>query len=58
MASHVKHVEQVLTCLRQAYLRLKPSKCHFTQKEVKVLGYIVNSTGISPDPEKIVVLKS
>ena len=50
--SHAKHLEQVFQCLKQATLRLKPSKCHFAQSQVKVLGYIISGEGITPDPAK------
>ena len=50
--SHTRHLKQVFECLKQANLRLKPSKCHFAQTKVKVLGYIISGEGIVPDPAK------
>ena len=44
--SHIKHVKLVLECLRKANLKLKPSKCVFGQSQVKILGYIIQASGI------------
>ena len=50
---HRKDVRDVLTALREAGLRLKPEKCHFYEKEVTFLGYVVKPEGISMDPKKV-----
>ena len=50
---HVQHLELVFARLREAGLRLKPTKCFFGQGEIKLLGYIVNRDGIHTDPEKV-----
>ncbi|XP_053597345.1 uncharacterized protein LOC128668424 [Microplitis demolitor] len=34
-------------------LLINPAKCKFCRPEVKFLGFIVNQTGLHPDPEKI-----
>ena len=39
--------------LKKARLWLKPKKCHFHKTEVTFLGYVVNTEGISIDPEKV-----
>ena len=44
---------QVFERLRQAGLRLKPSKCSLFQKSVKFLGHVVWKGGVSCDTEKI-----
>ena len=44
---------QVFERLRQAGLRLKPSKCSLFQNCVKFLGHIVSKEGVSCDPDKI-----
>ena len=44
---------QVFECLRQAGLRLKPSKCSLFQNSVKFLGHVVSKDGVACDPEKI-----
>ena len=38
---HLEHIEEVLSRLRQANLKLHPSKCHFALKELKFLGHII-----------------
>ena len=50
---HLERLDQVFSCLRQHGLKVKPSKCHLLQQEVKYLGHIVSAKGISADPEKI-----
>ena len=39
--------------IRQAGLKLKPSKCHLGQTKVKYLGHIVSREGVSTDPCKV-----
>ena len=43
----------VLDRLRQAGLRLKPSKCTLLKPEVDFLGHTVSAQGVGPDPKKI-----
>src|SRR6267154_1081805 len=38
--------------LRKANLKLKPSKCHLLQKEVKFLGHVISAGTVATDPEK------
>lgn len=45
-------LEMVLERLRQHHLKLKMSKCHFFQREVKYLGHVISSAGVATDPEK------
>ena len=40
---HLKHIQIVLTRLRQANLKLKKSKCAFFKKELHYLGHIFNN---------------
>jgi hypothetical protein len=54
---HLKHMEDVFSRLRKANFKLKASKCHFMEKEITYLGYLVSSDGIRPDPKKIQVVK-
>jgi hypothetical protein len=51
--SHCGHIEAVLQRLRQANLKLKPSKCFFAREQIAFLGHIVNKDGIQPDPQKL-----
>ena len=49
---HLHNLQQVLDRLRQAGLKLQPSKCQFLQHEVIFLGHVVSQNGVAPDPEK------
>ena len=49
---HLLHLKLVFERLRQAGLRLKPTKCNFLRAEVPYLGYVISKTGIRPDPAK------
>ena len=48
----------VFARLREAGLKVKPSKCFFFQTETKYLGHVVSGNGVSCDPEKIKAVKS
>ncbi|CAG8611019.1 11566_t:CDS:2 [Cetraspora pellucida] len=50
---HLSHLKEVFCRLREAELRLKPQKCYFAKKQLKFLGYVVSSEGISTDQSKI-----
>ena len=53
LETHLVRLEEVFTRLQNAGLKLEPSKCHRFQEEVKYLGHIGSSNGISTDPEKV-----
>jgi hypothetical protein len=46
-------LEEVFLRLRQANLKLKPSKVRIFQHEIKFLGHIVSDKGVAMDKEKI-----
>ena len=50
---HLQHLDQVFKRLRDANVRLKPSKCHFMKPEVEYLGHVVSAAGLKPNPAKI-----
>ena len=52
MQEHLHNLGCVLMRLREAGLKLKPSKCRFLQKEAKFLGHVVSEKGISTNPKK------
>ena len=54
----IARLERVFICLRQANLRLKPSKCTLIQRDVKFLGHVVSEDGIHTDPDKITDVKN
>lgn len=46
-------LSQVFTRLREANLKLKPSKCCLFWEQVAYLGHIVSARGVATDPQKI-----
>jgi len=44
--------------MREADLTLKPEKCSFGLRKIKLLGHVVDSDGIKMDPDKIVAVKN
>ena len=55
---HREHLRIVLQTLRDHQLYGKLSKCDFWLSEVKFLGHVVSSEGISVDPEKVKAMMS
>ena len=50
---HITRLDEVLTRLGEAGLKLKPSKCELFQESVIFLGYLVTPDGVKPDPQKV-----
>ena len=50
---HLKHIQIVLTRLKQANLKLKKSKCVFIKQELHYLGHLLTTDGIKPWNEKV-----
>ncbi|GFV46045.1 retrovirus-related Pol polyprotein from transposon 17.6 [Trichonephila clavipes] len=51
---HLIRLRLVLKCLQEAGLKLNSKKkCLFCCQEVKILGHLVSSNGVRPDPDKI-----
>ena len=53
VTEHLERLKCVLSSLRKANLKLKPSKCCLLHREVSFLGHVVSGHGIATDPEKI-----
>ena len=51
-------LEMVFQRLQKYGLKLKPEKCKFFAKQVKYLGHLISEDGMSPDPDKVSVLKN
>ena len=49
---HLRHIKQIFEKLRNAYLSVKLSKCHFFTKEIQYLRHILSTKGIRPLPSK------
>ena len=54
---HFDKINEVLSRLKNAGLKLKPSKCEFLKDEVVHLGYVVCKDGIKPNPKVIESVK-
>ena len=55
---HLTRLDEVLSRLSAAGLKLKSSKCSLFRPEVAYLGHIVSENGIKPDPDKIRRIKN
>lgn len=53
----LQNLEQVLTKLQLAGLKLKASKCTLFKQEVLFLGYKVSGDGVQTDPAKVAVVE-
>jgi hypothetical protein len=53
---HMRHIQQVLSTLRQHKLYANLVKCSFGMNMVRYLGYIVDEHGVHVDPAKIQVI--
>jgi len=51
--SHLERLQRLFDRLREANLKLKPSKCHILQRQVNFLGFTVSREGVDTDPTKI-----
>ena len=54
---HLEHLEIVFSCLREAGLKMKCSKCDFFKSEIHYLGHLISPEGISPLPNKLDSIK-
>ena len=54
---HLKRLGAVLQKLKEAGLKLKPSKCHLFKKSISYLGHVVSEEGVRTDPKKIEAVK-
>jgi hypothetical protein len=50
---HLRHLEAVLSKLREVNLKLNLGKCCFVVKSITFLGHVVSEKGVKPDPGKI-----
>ncbi len=57
LKKYVQHVSQILECLNQRNLRLKPKKCEFYQEKVNFLEFVVERHRIRINSKKIKIIK-
>jgi hypothetical protein len=50
---HARHLQIVLTRLREHQLYAKFSKCAFWLEEIQFLGHVLSAKGIAVDPSKV-----
>lgn len=48
--SHLSDLKRVLHRMKEKGLKLKPSKCHIFQKQIRYLGHLVTTHGHTVDP--------
>ena len=53
LEEHMCRLDEVMTRLRGAGLKLKPSKCDLVMRKVEYLGFVVSSRGVEANPEKV-----
>ena len=53
LQKHLQRLDTVLGAIKGAGLLLKTTKCSFGETSLKMLGHIVDTYGINPDPDKI-----
>ncbi len=58
ISSHLGHLEEVFCRIKEAGLKLKPSKCNLLKKEVAFLGHIVTQDGVKTDPAKVECIRN
>ncbi|GFX51763.1 retrovirus-related Pol polyprotein from transposon 17.6 [Trichonephila clavipes] len=54
---HLKNIRRMLQKLKEANLKLSPSKCHLFRREVTYLDHIISAEGVRTDPDKISAVK-
>ena len=55
---HLVRLEAVFQKLKDAGLKLKPSKCDLFKKSISYLGHVVSEEGVQTDPKKIEAVKN
>ena len=50
---HLHRLKAVISKLRAAGLKLKPTKCDLFKQQINYLGHIVSKEGVSTNPDKI-----
>ena len=51
-------VGNILQRLDLVNLKINLDKCHFAQDKIKILGHIINGSGIKPNPSKIEIIQN
>ena len=54
---HLRALEEVLSRLERAGLKVKQSKCKFMQPSVTYLGHVIDADGLRPLSERVRAIK-
>src|SRR3984885_8277484 len=54
---HTKHINKVLSKLRENNMIIKLKKCKFGERNIEFLGHIVGRDGLKPDEKKVEKIK-
>jgi len=57
-AEQLERLDEIFCRLRQANLKLKPSKCSLFRRQVEFLGHVVSEDGIAMHNDKIDVVRN
>ena len=58
LTEHLIKFKKLANRLREANLKLQPTKCKFLRKEVAYLGHVITEEGVKPDQNKIQAIRS
>ena len=53
LEDRIERLDEVFTCMNQAGLKCKPSKCEILRDSIKYLGRLVDKRVVRPDPEAV-----
>lgn len=54
---HLQHLEQMLSCMKAANLKLNPAKCKYFTSEITTLGYVIDEQSLKPNPKLITAIR-
>ena len=53
LEDHIERFDELFTCMKQAGLKCKPSKCEILRDSIKYLGRLVDKHAVRPDPKAV-----
>ena len=56
LEDHIRRLDEVLVCMKRPGLKFKPSKCEILKDLIKYLWRMVDSYGITPNPDAVEVV--
>ncbi|RWS01956.1 pol polyprotein-like protein [Dinothrombium tinctorium] len=52
-SNHINDLEKTLKCIKEANIKLRPSKCQFFKEKIEFLGKIISKNGIEISEDRI-----